>query len=151
VPTTGKGKRYPQYDHVAVIVAEDITSRFLNVTGLFNGFIPLVAIQLSAIKLGDAVSLVFSKVIDEARLGLVDEDEEVRVPADRGYWEKRGSKQTLAMADEMFGMAARSRSGARAQVQQVLRRPCEGWPTKQLRHIPASEGLAPRGSPARTV
>ena len=33
-------KRYPQYDHVAVIVAEDITSRFLNVIGLFNGFIP---------------------------------------------------------------------------------------------------------------
>jgi predicted transport protein len=96
-------KRYPQYDHVAVIVAEDITSRFLTVIGLFNGFIPLVAIQLSAIQLGDTVSLVFSKVIDEMRLGLVDEDEEVRVPADRGYWEKRGSKQTLAMADEMLG------------------------------------------------
>ena len=96
-------RRYPQYDHVAVIVAEDITSRFLNVIGLFNGFIPLVAIQLRAIQLGDTVSLVFSKVIDEARLGLVDEDEEVRVPADRSYWEKRGSKQTLAMADEMLG------------------------------------------------
>ncbi len=38
-------KRYPQYDHTAVIVAEDITSRFLNVIALFNGFIPLVAIQ----------------------------------------------------------------------------------------------------------
>ncbi len=36
-------KRYPQYDHVAVIVAEDITSRFLSVIGLFNGAIPLVA------------------------------------------------------------------------------------------------------------
>jgi predicted transport protein len=96
-------KRYPQYDHVAVIVAEDITSRFLNVIGLFNGFIPLVAIQLSAIQVGDTVSLVFSKVIGEMSLGLVDEDEEVRAPADRSYWEKRGSKQTLAMADEMFG------------------------------------------------
>ncbi len=96
-------KRYPQYDHVAVIVAEDITSRFLNVIGLFNGSIPLVAIQLRAIQLGDTVSLVFSKVIDEIRLGLVDEDEEVRVPADRSYWEKRSSKQTLAMADEMLG------------------------------------------------
>ena len=95
-------KRYPQYDHVGVIVAEDITSRFLNVIGLFNGYIPLVAIQLSALQLGDTVSLVFSKVIDEMRLGLVDEDEEVRVPADRSYWEKRGSKQTLAMADEIL-------------------------------------------------
>src|SRR5262249_25032777 len=32
-------KRYPQYDHVAVIVAEEITSRFLNVIALFNGLI----------------------------------------------------------------------------------------------------------------
>jgi len=37
-------KRYLQYDHCAVIIAEDITSRFLNVISLFNGFIPLIAI-----------------------------------------------------------------------------------------------------------
>lgn len=95
-------KRYPQYDHTAVIVAEDITSRFLNVISLFNGFIPLVAIQLSAFRLADSVSLVFSKVLDEMRLGLVDEDEEVQAVTDREYWEGRASKQTLAMADEMF-------------------------------------------------
>ncbi|MFN2458218.1 MAG: hypothetical protein ABR502_08465, partial [Chitinophagaceae bacterium] len=41
-------KRYPQYDHCAVIIAEDITSRFLSVIGLFNGYIPLIAIQMSA-------------------------------------------------------------------------------------------------------
>ncbi len=29
-------KRYPQYEHAAVIVAEEITSRFLNVIQLFN-------------------------------------------------------------------------------------------------------------------
>jgi hypothetical protein len=95
-------KRYPQYDHTAVIVAEDITSRFLNVISLFNGSIPLVAIQLSALVLGDSVSLVFSKVLDEMRLGLVDEDEEVQAVTDRAYWEARASKQTLAMADEML-------------------------------------------------
>ena len=33
-------KRYPQYEHCAVLVAEDITSRFLNVISLFNGTIP---------------------------------------------------------------------------------------------------------------
>ena len=41
--------RYPQYDHVAVLIAEDITSRFLNVIGLLNSFIPLVAIQQASI------------------------------------------------------------------------------------------------------
>lgn len=104
-------KRYPQYDHTAVIVAEDITSRFLNVISLFNGFIPLVAIQLSAFRLGDSVSLVFSKVLDEMRLGFVDEDEEVQAVTDRGYWEARASKQTLAMADEMFEMVRTLDSG----------------------------------------
>jgi predicted transport protein len=85
-----------------VIVAEDITSRFLNVIGLFNGSIPLVAIQLSALRLGDSVSLVCSKVLDEMRLGLVDEDEEVQAVTDRSYWEARASKHTLSMADEML-------------------------------------------------
>lgn len=37
-------KRYPQYDHCAVLIAEDITSRFLNVLSLFNGSIPFIAI-----------------------------------------------------------------------------------------------------------
>ncbi len=36
-------KRYPQYEHCAVIIAEEITSRFLNVISLFNGMIPLIA------------------------------------------------------------------------------------------------------------
>lgn len=50
-------KRYPQYDHCAVIVAEDITSRFLNVISLFNGHIPLIAIQLNAYKFSDKEGL----------------------------------------------------------------------------------------------
>jgi predicted transport protein len=95
-------KRYPQYDHAAVIVAEDITSRFLNVISLFNGSIPLIAIQLSALRFTDSISLVFSKVLDEMQLGLVDEDEEVRAVVDRAYWEARASKSTIAMMDEMF-------------------------------------------------
>lgn len=97
-------KRYPQYDHTAVIVAEDITSRFLNVISLFNGFIPLVAIQLTALRLGENVSLVFSKVLDEMRLGLVDEDEEVQACTDRAYWEDRASKRTLAIADDLLSL-----------------------------------------------
>src|SRR5438128_2587501 len=58
-------KRYPQYEHCAVIIAEDITSRFLNVISLFNGTIPLIAIQMQALKIGDNITLVFTKVMDE--------------------------------------------------------------------------------------
>jgi len=95
-------KRYPQYDHYAVIAAEDITSRFLNVIGLFNGSIKLIALQMSALKFGDQISLVFTKVIDAFALGMPDEDEEVQAVTDRSYWESRGTKETVALADEML-------------------------------------------------
>lgn len=95
-------KRYPQYEHVAVIVAEDITSRFLNVVSLFNGMIPLVAIQMSALKLDDKIGLVFTTVIDQLSLGLVEEDEETQEVTDRAYWENRATKKTVAMADELL-------------------------------------------------
>ena len=93
--------RYPQYDHCAVLIAEDITSRFLNVIGLFNGAIPLIAIQVKAVKFAEQVILVFTTVLDEMSRGLVDEDE-VKEIVDRAYWEKRGSKVTVAMVDELL-------------------------------------------------
>src|SRR5215208_4298357 len=53
-------RRYPQYDHCAVLVAEDITSRFLNVISLFNGTVPLVAIQMQALRIGEQLTIVFT-------------------------------------------------------------------------------------------
>lgn len=97
-------KRYPQYDHCAVIIAEDITSRFLNVISLFNGFIPLIAIQMNAYKMGSEVGLVFTRVLDEMPLGLVDEDEEIQEVTDREYWLKRGTEATFKMVEEMLAI-----------------------------------------------
>jgi hypothetical protein len=94
-------KRYPQYDHCAVLVAEDITSRFLNIISLFNGSVPLIAIQMAAFQIGEGVVLTFTTVVDELERGLVDEDEVPEV-ADRAYWENRGNKATVAMADELL-------------------------------------------------
>jgi hypothetical protein len=94
-------KRYPQYDHVAVLIAEDITSRFLNIISLLNGFIPLVAIQLNAIQIEDQIALIFTVVLDH-RLGLAPEEEEEQEVTDRAYWEKRSSKSTVYMADEVL-------------------------------------------------
>jgi hypothetical protein len=98
-------KRYPQYEHTAVIVAEEITSRFLNVVALFNGVIPLIAIQMSALKVGDQVGLVFTTVLNSIRLGLIDEAEEVAETTDRNYWEQRGSKNTVALTDRLLQIA----------------------------------------------
>ena len=96
-------KRYPQYDHCAVLIAEDITSRFLNVVGLFNGTIPLIAIQMQAIKVDDKVALVFTTVMDEMTRGMIEEDEDQEL-TDRNYWEQRGTKATVALADQLLEM-----------------------------------------------
>ncbi|NQW49402.1 MAG: hypothetical protein HQ464_16705 [Planctomycetes bacterium] len=126
-------KRYPQYEHTAVIVAEEITSRFLNVIGLFNGTIPLIAIQMTAVQLGETVSLAFTTVLDQVRLGLVDEDEEVQEATDRTYWESRGSKGTVAMVDELL------------EVVQTLN------PRLQLKYNKFYIGLATDGQPNNFV
>jgi predicted transport protein len=96
-------KRYPQYEHCAVIIAEDITSRFLNILGLFNGTIPLIAIQMTAIETESGVGLHFTKVLDEINLGMPDEDEEISEPTDRNYWEsKRSNKKIVSLVDRIY-------------------------------------------------
>lgn len=94
-------KRYPQYEHCGVIVAEDVTSRFLNVISLFNSSVPLIALQLAAYQFEDKVFLAFTKVVDELPRGPVDEDEEAREPVDRAVWEGKVGREILSMADRL--------------------------------------------------
>ncbi|PIW27799.1 MAG: hypothetical protein COW30_09055 [Rhodospirillales bacterium CG15_BIG_FIL_POST_REV_8_21_14_020_66_15] len=96
-------KRYPNYDHCAVIVAEDINSRFLNVISLFNGTIPLIAVQMNAFKSGDGIGLLFTTILDEIQRGLVDDDEEIQEPADRDYWLKKATPKMIAFVDSILG------------------------------------------------
>lgn len=95
--------RYPQYDHVAVLVAEDITSRFLNVISLFNKSIPLVAIQLRALEVNGALTLTSTTVLDLMTQG-TDEDDEPGTTTDRAYWLSRGTPATVSMVDEMLSL-----------------------------------------------
>jgi hypothetical protein len=98
-------KRYPQYEHTAVIIAEEITSRFLNVIQLFNGAIPLIALKMTVYKIGNEYALTFVKVLDELIYGLVDEDEPLAEPTDRTFWEvKRGNKKTIAVTDRLLNL-----------------------------------------------
>jgi hypothetical protein len=97
-------KRYPQYEHCAVIVAEDITSRFLNVISLFNGALPIIAIQMQTFEVSGHTTLVFTKVLDHVERGLVDEDEDaISAPTDRTYWEtQKATPKTLALMEKLF-------------------------------------------------
>ncbi len=96
-------RRYPGYDHCAVLVAEDITSRFLNVVGLLSGTVPLIAIQLNALKVGDQIILDFVRVLDRTPLRRDDESEAVTsAPASREYWLGRTSPKVLELADALL-------------------------------------------------
>lgn len=96
-------KRYPQYDHVAVLVAENVTSRFLNVIHLFNGFIPLIVLKMTAYELEGDIALTFTKILDEVQLGLPEEDE-ISEPATPAYWENKSCKEMLNLADHLFSI-----------------------------------------------
>lgn len=102
-------KRYPQYDHCAVIIAEEITGRFMNVIALFNGAIPLVALQMSAYAQGNDISLAFTKVLD--RVSLANIDEEQYEVTDRNYWESKSSKKILSDIDKIFDSMKNITSG----------------------------------------
>ncbi len=61
-------RRYAAYEHCAVVVAESITARFLNVITLFSGSISLIALQMNAVNVADKTGIVFLKVVDSRKL-----------------------------------------------------------------------------------
>ncbi|MEK6564239.1 MAG: hypothetical protein AABZ65_04330 [Candidatus Omnitrophota bacterium] len=93
-------RRFPSKDHKAVIIAEEITNRFFNVIALMNRSIPIIAIQLNAVKIEDKISLNFTKVLD---IYEEPEDEENLGGdvVDRGYWENRSNQKSIDLVDEL--------------------------------------------------
>ncbi|HWF64638.1 MAG TPA: hypothetical protein VN685_08515, partial [Rhizomicrobium sp.] len=93
-------QRRPQWEHRAVIVAEEITARFFNVLRLLNRAIPLIAIKLSAFRIDDRVILHPVTVLNVREES---SDPDVLDPierADRAYWEKK-SPSTLIITDKI--------------------------------------------------
>lgn len=94
-------RRFPQYEHIAVIVAEDITGRFLNVINLFNQAIPLIAVQMSALEVEGVLTLHATKVLDLA-LPAPEEEDEPGQETDRGYWLEKSAPIILKMTDQLL-------------------------------------------------
>lgn len=94
---------YPDFKHIAVIVAEEITGRFMNVISLFHGAIPLVAIQMQALEANGSHGLHFTKVLEPIERAL--EDEEPSAPVDRATWESRASRVTVGIVDQLIALA----------------------------------------------
>jgi hypothetical protein len=92
--------RNPHIDHIAVIVAEDITTRFLNVISLFNKSVPLIAIQLNAVEVNGDLALSAIKVLDLAQnMGWEEDNTSIKTITDRAYWEKKATPATVKFAD----------------------------------------------------
>lgn len=93
-------KRDPHFDHCAVIVAEEITSRFFNIISLFNGHIPIIAIKMTAFEVADNITLSFTKVLDESCRG---RDVSTDLPGEvtRATWEANTSKEALQIVDRL--------------------------------------------------
>lgn len=94
-------RRYPEVDHCAVICAETINTRFLNVISLFNRQIPLIALQVKAIQVDDKVVVTFTKVLDEVpRRNIEEEFEEVQ-STDRSTWESKIGRDNMTLLDNL--------------------------------------------------
>ena len=65
---------------------------------IFNGIIPLIALQMNAVQNGDEITLNFVKVLD--RNDIQNDDENEVDPADRKYWE--GQSNILKFMDAIF-------------------------------------------------
>lgn len=107
-------QRYPTLEHRAVIVAEEITARFFNVIRLLNRAVPLVAIQLSAFVEDDSIVLQFTRVLDTYGFGGdAEDDEDSGEQADRAFWEKRASRESLEVFDSIVAFLPAPGGGPR--------------------------------------
>lgn len=75
-------KRWPRRSHTAVLIAEEITSRFYNVVHLLSLAVPVIGIQVNIVEAGSLKALHFTKMIDS-----YEESEEEETPQ-RTYAEK---------------------------------------------------------------
>mgnify|MGYP006116496075 CR=1 FL=1 len=94
--------RNPHIDHISVIVAEDITSRFLNVISLFNKSVPIIAIQLNALRVNGALTLHAVKVLDITQTVGWEDESIAAGPADRAYWAKKSTPKSVEFADKVL-------------------------------------------------
>jgi hypothetical protein len=97
-------RRYPGYEHCAVLVAEDITSRFLNVLSLLAGTVPLIVIQINALAVNDQVVLDFVRVLDQRLLRRDDVAESKIQAVDRNYWVEKSAAPIIQIADEILAI-----------------------------------------------
>jgi hypothetical protein len=100
-------RRWPNRDHRAVIVAEEITNRFFNVIWLLNRSIPIIAIKLDTLTFEDKLVLSFTKVLD------IYETPEGREPVQsesstRQAWQEYSNPESLNVFDKCVKLLSKN-------------------------------------------
>jgi len=96
-------RRYPNRTHCAVLIAEDVTNRFLNVLSLFNRHIPIMVIQMKAIQVQDSVLLNFTRVLDTVEWQEEREDS-IATAVTREELQSRSSEVAMGIIDACLEM-----------------------------------------------
>lgn len=96
-------RRWPQRQHYAVLVAESVTRRFFNVIQLLSLSVPIIAIQVSIVAVGEQRCLHFSKVLDTYEEP--EDGSSVERVYDESHWLKRSphTVQTAKLLAETVG------------------------------------------------
>jgi len=98
-------RRNPNYDHIAVLIAEEITERFFNLIHLFSERIPIIAIQYNLLKIDNNISLNFIKTLDvyEPLEDEIDESgKEAGKEVDIEYWKKTASPESFQITEKLI-------------------------------------------------
>ena len=75
-------RKWPNRSHTAILVAEEITSRFYNVVHHLSQAVPIIGIQANIVKVQDLLALHFTKIIDSFQ------EPEENEPTQESYTEK---------------------------------------------------------------
>ncbi len=98
-------RRWPQRQHYAVLVAENINRRFFNVIHLLSNAIPIIAIQASLTNSNGIKSLFFTTVLDTYEE--LDDGTSIEEQIyDRDHWNKK-AKWVGEVADAVLPLAAK--------------------------------------------
>jgi hypothetical protein len=98
-------RKWPGYEHCAVLIAEDVTARFLNVISLFSGTVPFVVIQVNGLLVDGKLVLNFMKVLDSRTLRRDETtDLKERTVADRPFWIGKASPATVELAEKCISI-----------------------------------------------
>jgi hypothetical protein len=78
-------RRWPSLSHTAVLVAEEINTRFFNVVQLLSKAVPIIGIQANMVQVGDSKALHFATIIDS----FLEEEFEQDSQVDERYWREK--------------------------------------------------------------